>query len=668
MKFKHICAFLLFAAYCPSCWTADADSIWTVEKIVNVKQISDLQLSPDHQFAAYVVSEPSPDPNQDAFLSRIYISSIQDPTKTRLLCPPELATSQPRWSPDGQWIAFLSDRSGTNELFLISPQGTEAIPLTHVASSIETYRWSPDSHRIVFMMSENCTHDAANLSYIYKKERSINRLWMIDIANPQPKPLTNDEYYVRSASEFGNSFPEYDWSPDGKTIVFAYVPGSGCAHHYRTSSLAAIDLASGTITPWEKKESHESIPIFSPDGQWIAYLAGDGSLTLNRRIAIRSTDGKNFRLLASTDEGGIFYAGSSLLGWSQDGKSLLFFEPKGTKFQLMSVPLDGGPGQAMTFDDLVYDLSLSPDRKWLAFVLQNSTTAPEAYVTPLDAFHPIRVSDLNSAYAQLPTPLTEVIRWHSKDGLQIEGLITYPLDYQKEKKYPLLVDIHGGPAGFFCQDFIGNPYPYPYAMLAEAGFIILRPNPRGSCGYGIHFRHAVIEDLGGGDWEDIVAGVGAVIQRGIVDKERMGIMGWSYGGYLTAWAIGHTHLFKAASAGAGFCNLVSFDGTTDSHYILKDYLRGTFLEKEALYKKMSPLYYVANTTTPYLIQHGVLDQRVPVSQAYELYHALQGQGKVATLHLYPTMHHYPTTPLVHKAVMQANFEWFTDLLLSKETP
>ena len=217
MKFKQICALLFFAMHCPFGWSTDASAVWTLEKIVDVKQISNLQLSPDHQFVAYVVREPSLDPGKDTFLSRIYISSTQDPTKTRLLCSPDLSTSQPQWSPDGQWISFLSNQSGTNNLFLISADGGETIPLTHVASSIETYRWSPDSQRIVFMMPEKCSDDATDLSYVYGKERSINRLWVIDIANPQPTPLTNDDYYVRAASEFGSSFPEYDWSPDGKT-------------------------------------------------------------------------------------------------------------------------------------------------------------------------------------------------------------------------------------------------------------------------------------------------------------------------------------------------------------------------------------------------------------------------------------------------------------------
>lgn len=657
---RFFCTLVFFLASYSLCST---EVVWTLDKIINVKQFSDLQLSPDNQFAAYVVSEPSPDQSKDLFLSKIYISATQNPKNTHLLCSSEPLTSQPKWSPDGKWISFISNQSGTNNLYMICTQGGDVIALTHAAASIETYRWSPDSQHIVFMMPEKLATDATNLSTIYEKEQSINRLWVIDIDNPQPKRLTNDDYYVRAASEFGNTFPEYDWSPDGKTIVFAYVPGSGCGHHCHTSSLATIDLASGKITSWEKKNSLETLPIFSPDGQWVAYVTSDGCMTLSRQVAIRSADGKQFKLLAPTDDSGIFYAGYSLLGWSFDGKHVLFFEPKGTKFRIMFLPIDGRPGYSMAFDDLIYNPALSPDGKSLIFVLQNSTTAPEAYITSLEKIEPKRISYLNQVYADLPTPSTEVIQWNSKDDLKIEGLVTYPLGYQEGKKYPLLVEIHGGPMGFFNEDFIGNAYNiYPRATFAELGFIIFRPNPRGSCGYGIDFRNALIEDLGGGDWNDVVTGIEALDQRGIIDKERMGIMGWSYGGYMTAWAIGHTHIFKAASAGGSYCDLVSFDGTTDSTYILKDYLRGTFFDKESLYRRMSPIYYMRDVTTPCLIQHGVLDQRVPVSQAYELYHALHGQGKTVTLQLFPTMHHFPTTPKTTQEAMKANLDWFIKYL------
>src|SRR6185295_8704204 len=182
MKFKQFFAILFVVAYYSSGWSADDASIWTPERIVNVKQISEVQLSPDHQFAAYVVHEPSPDPREDTFLSRIYISSIQNPERRRLLYSSITSTSQPQWSPDGQWISFFCDQSGVNNLVLISAQGGEANPLTHVAVSIQTYRWSPDSKRIVFLMPEKIANSTTDLSYVYNHEEEfINRLWMIDI-------------------------------------------------------------------------------------------------------------------------------------------------------------------------------------------------------------------------------------------------------------------------------------------------------------------------------------------------------------------------------------------------------------------------------------------------------------------------------------------------------
>lgn len=631
---------------------------WSFERIIATKGIGDLQLSPDNKALLFTVSEALLGKGKDTYISKIYLAQSDGTT-----CNPlsESAASQPKWSPDGRWISFLAESAGAQNLFLVDTEGkTQA--LTQVAKDIQTYRWSPDSKQIAFMMSETLKQEP-QISYIFDQEQSINRLWLIDIEHPHPKPLTDDHYFVREAANFWVTTPEYDWSPDGKTIVFSYSPGSGCAHYYRTSSLAAIDVESGTITPWEKKEDHETFPLFSPDGQWVAYLTGPGTLTLGRRIALRSADGKQCTLLAPTDEEGICYYGKTLLDWSPDGKQLLFFEPKGTKFQLMLVPVDGSPGQAMTFGDLLADApSISPDRTMMAFQGQNLKKPPEAYVSRLDSVNPVQISHINESILQLPIPKTDVIQWTSKDGLKIEGLVTYPLNFQEGKRYPLLVDIHGGPMGFFNECFIGLSDPYPHAVFAEEGFLILRPNPRGSCGYGKAFREANVEDLGGGDYADIMAGVDALIERGIADNDRMGIMGWSYGGYMTAWIVGQNNRFKAASVGAGLTHLGSFAGTTDSQYILKDYFLGGFLEKEQLYKERSPIYYVRDVQTPCLIQHGLLDQRVPPSQAFEYYHALKDLGKEVVLLLYPHMQHAPATPQTSIEVMKANFDWFTSRL------
>jgi dipeptidyl aminopeptidase/acylaminoacyl peptidase len=240
----------------------------------------------------------------------------------------------------------------------------------------------------------------------------------------------------------------------------------------------------------------------------------------------------------------------------------------------------------------------------------------------------------------------------------MEGLLTYPIGYQKGKVYPLLLVIHGGPLGFFDETFLGTPNPYPLAAFAQEGFLIFRPNPRGSSGYGKQFRSANYQDWGGGDFMDIMTGVEALIEKGIADPEKLGVMGWSYGGYMTAWAITQENRFKAASMGAGFCNLISINGTTDVHSFLTDYL-GNYEENRSLYEGRSPINYLLNVDTPCLIQHGTADNRVPVSQAYEFYHGLKRLGKEATLVLYPGMEHRLSDPKMQLDAMQRNLRWFT---------
>ena len=602
-----------------------------LEQTINVKQLSDLQLSPDNHCVLFVVWEPG----KEAFVPTVYLTKVGE-NETELLYEDAI---QPKWSPDGKWISFLSRFNQVQNLFILNVEDKRIVRLTDVPTDIQSYRWSPNGKQIIFLRAQ--------------------QLWIFDIESPQSKPLTPDNYCVRNAAEFGTTVPEYDLSSDGKTLVFAYSSGPGCGPYYREASLATIDLETGAINRFEKEDLHESFPIYSPDGSWIAYLVGSGKLTLDRQLVLRSADGKIRKRLAPSEDGGIFYWGSSLLGWSQDGQHLLFLEAKGTRFHLMRIPIDGTDASAMEFDHLVHDTALSPDRSMLAFSLQNLSTPPEGFVSKLDSFEPIQISWVNKDALDQPLPHTEVIKWLSTDGLEIEGLLTYPLHYQKGKRYPILVEIHGGPMGFFYEGFIGNPNPYPYLAFTDAGFMIFRPNPRGSCGYGISFREANVGDIGGGDYEDIMAGVKAI--EDLIDTGNMGIMGWSYGGYMVQWMIGQTSLFKAASTGGGYCNLVSFAETSDSIYFLPDFLYGNV----ALYRERSPLFYVQNVTTPCLLVHGLEDQRVPVSQAYDYSSALKKAGKQVELRLYPGMGHSASTPAILWDVMKVNLDWFIQHLMNE---
>jgi dipeptidyl aminopeptidase/acylaminoacyl peptidase len=270
---------------------------------------------------------------------------------------------------------------------------------------------------------------------------------------------------------------------------------------------------------------------------------------------------------------------------------------------------------------------------------------------------PVQVSRANTALPKLDFPKTEVMRWKSKDGLEVEGLLTHPAGYETGKKYPLLLNLHGGPAGGFLETFIGGPDIHPLATLAGKGYAILRPNPRGSSGYGRKFRFANVNDWGGGDYMDVMAGVDAVIAKGVADPERLGVMGWSYGGFMTSWIIGHTTRFKAAVAGAAITNLWSFTGTADVQSYLADYCKGEPWQVFESYRAHSPMTYAGAIRTPSLILHGQEDRRVPVSQGYELYNALKRQGVPVKMVTYPRMQHGPAEPKFLLDIMNRHVEW-----------
>lgn len=501
------------------------------------------------------------------------------------------------------------------------------------------------------------------MAYKYDHDRIINRLWLVDVFSTEPIPqaITNDDYCVRGAGDFGITTCEYDWSPDSTKITFAYSPSMDLDAFYLDSSLATIDLTTGNIYNWEKHAFFEGEPRYSPDGNWIAFLTDNDPkrYSISHQVAVVSTESKEFRFLARTYNHGSFFDGSSLIGWTSDSKNVLFNEPKHTKFHLVILPVDGSPAGEIDSGNYFYkEPILSFDKTMVGCVVQSSTLPPEACVANLSNFQPIQVSSLNESLKQLPQADTEVISWESADGFKIEGLLTYPINYEEGKQYPLLLVIHGGPAGFFSETFLGTSYPYPLASFAESGYLILRPNPRGSCGYGHAFRCANFSDWGGKDYQDLMAGVDMLIDQGLADPERMGVMGWSYGGFMTGWVVTQTSRFKAASAGAGLYNMVSMTGTTDLPRFLPDYFEGHFIDKLDLYLDRSAVLRADDVTTKVLIQHGTNDFRVPVSQAYEFYYALDHAGKNPTLMIYPGMGHRFTDPNMQLDLMKHNLEWF----------
>jgi dipeptidyl aminopeptidase/acylaminoacyl peptidase len=346
-----------------------------------------------------------------------------------------------------------------------------------------------------------------------------------------------------------------------------------------------------------------------------------------------------------------------LLGFA--GDRLVFTEARHTRNVIYEMSIDGPP--QVLFEPKgtlgANGARLNAAGTMLGLPMESSDDPPEAYLMAVSAKTPLRVSRANADLPKLPLGKTEVIHWKAKDGLDIEGLITYPVNYESGKKYPLIVVIHGGPTGVFQEGFIGRASLYPLAAFAARGYAVLRANPRGSSGYGKTFRFANYNDWGGKDYEDIQRGVDHVIEMGVADPDRLAVMGWSYGGFMTSWTITQTHRFKAAVVGAGVTDLWSFTGTSDIPGFLPDYFGGEPWRQLDNYRKHSPITYVKNVTTPTLVLHGEADIRVPTSQGYEFYHSLKREGVITKMVVYPRQPHSPREPKFILDIMNRHLDW-----------
>jgi len=315
-------------------------------------------------------------------------------------------------------------------------------------------------------------------------------------------------------------------------------------------------------------------------------------------------------------------------------------------------------------EGIVAQVALNRSRTAFGFVLESSSVPPEAHVSRLNTWSPVQVSQANEAFHNLPLGHTEVIRWSSKDGLEIEGLLTCPVDYRPGLRYPLTLSIHGGPASVFSQHYIGRPSIYgALAALAARGYAVLRCNVRGSTGYGKAFRRANYRDWGGMDFQDLMTGIDHVIAMGVADPERLGVLGWSYGGFLTASVITQTRRFRAAVVGAGITNLISNAGSCDTPSFTVSHFGGELWEVAELLCPRSPTLNAANVTTPTLILHGEHDVRVPVSQGREFYNALKRRGCSVRMVVYPRTGHVPHEPKLLQDVMVRTIEWMNQYVL-----
>ena len=641
--------------------SVQAQQSWTPEMQVKTKAIGAPQVSPDGKRVVYTVNEAVMTADKSEFVTQIWLANT-DGSNNFQITYGEKSSTNPKWSPDGNWLAFTSNRKDNkNNLYLLRLNGGEAEPLTDVKSGVVNFDWSSDGKWIAYTMTDKKSDDeekndkGKNDFRWVDENQKMSRLYVVSVMKDkdgkrEPRQLTMESYNVGG---------DFDWSPDGRMIAFSH-SRSPVANDWTTSDVSLVEVSSGKVTSFVKTAAAETSPRFSPDGKSIALTVSDipARWASNNLIHIIPLSGGAPKILASSFDGQ-----PNIGGWSPNGKRIYFSEAKGTGTRLYTVDVAANKiTQINETDEVINGASINRTGTMIGFVKQTAETPPEAFVSRVDKFAPVQISRANADIPKMPLGKTEVVKWKSADGKEIEGLLTYPVGYQAGRKVPLILNVHGGPTGVFQQTFVGGRGVYPLATFAARGYAILRPNPRGSSGYGKDFRYANQKDWGGADYQDLMSGVDKVIEMGVADPEKLGVMGWSYGGFMTSWIVTQTKRFKAASAGAPVTNLMSFNGTADIPNFVPDYFGGQAWENMEIYQKHSPMFNVKGVTTPTLIQHGEADIRVPISQGYEFYNALKAQNVPVRMLVLPRQPHGPNEPKMQIAAMQSNLDWFEKYL------
>ena len=634
---------------------AQVPGVWTPEFSMQFKTIGGVIPSPDGSRVAWAETQSIMELERSETLTQIFLANA-DGSRRIQLTRGEKSSAGPSFSPDGRYVYFQSARSGKMNVYRIALVGGEAEMLSDFKGGLASYKLSPDGKTVAFTGYEPPTDEEKN-----KKEK---RDWHLVDANPAnlslyliPSEASEDGKRPQRKLTDGKRHVEtFAWSPDARAIAFSHQPTPN-ADDWTRSDLAEVDVVSGTVRAVSATNAAESEPVYSPDGKYLAYLrSGDPPrwATENRIVLVSRATGDARTLPATYDEQ------PQLLGFTADSSRLLFLEALHTRTAIYAMPVDGPPQTVFATAKGVVGAAgarLNTAGTYLGLPMESTSEPPEAYVMKASGGAPMRVSRANIDLPKLPLGPTEVVRWKSKDGLEVEGLLTYPANYEAGKKYPLILNIHGGPTGVFSETFTGRSALYPIAVFAARGYAVLRPNPRGSGGYGRTFRFANYNDWGGKDYEDDQTGVDHVIAMGVADPDRLAVMGWSYGGFMTSWTITQTHRFKAAVVGAGVTNLWSFTGTADIPGFLPDYFGGEPWTQFESFQKHSPITFVKNVTTPTLVLHGEADVRVPTSQGYEYYHALKRAGVTTRMVVYPRQPHGPTEPKFILDIMQRHLDW-----------
>lgn len=662
--------FIIFSTY-------SQQSSVSFEKWISLKSAAGPVISPDGKLVVYSVT--STDWKDNTYDSELWLSKDGAPT-FQLTRTTKGSSFGAQFTPDNKWISFLADRGDKTQLFLISVEGGEAMQVTKDEDGIGSYAWSPDGTKIAFTKTDvesktaKSTKDRYGAFGVEGEEFRQSHLWLLNfnydsilaagevpcypakadslnknktsdcVTLPKPVKLTDGNFNVAG----------FRWHPSGTKIAINKQPDP-LINSFNHTDIALVDVNTKQLTTLVSNLSSDFFVRWDPTGNYFLYNSN-----LNDSTSFYYTNSREFiydmNAKTSREIGTKFDEQKNILDWNDKGIYFAALQKTGMKlFRLDPASGDASPLDLKT--DIINNASFSKDGSKFAFSGRSNDGLTEIFTATLSDLSTKKTTELSKQITGWNTPLNEVVSWKSKDGATIEGVLLKPRNYNASKKYPLLVLIHGGPTGVDFPDPVPT-YVYPVMQWCEKGALVLRVNYRGSAGYGAKFRALNVRNLGVGDMWDVVSGVQSLVKKGMVDTTKMGCMGWSQGGYISAFLTTNTTMFKAISVGAGISNWVTYYVNTDITPFTRQYLKADPWKDMNIYLKTSPMTNINKARTPTLIQHGELDKRVPIPNAYELYRGLQDRGIPSRLIVYKGFGHGISKPKERLAAVWHNWQWF----------
>jgi len=634
----------------------------TIDQLISLKSAGSARISPDGERVVYSVT--STDWKQDAFVSQLWMAvggTVFQLTRG------EKGASQAQWSPDGAWLTFVTERGGgKRQIYAIAAQGGEAAQLTKAENGVNAYEWSRDGKFIAYTASDadekadKKRKDHLGPYEVVRREYNHSQLWTIEV----PKALEEPVAGTQRTKGRDLTVRSFSWSPDGRRIAFDATVNPDLVR-IGTADIYVVTLDGNVMKKIVSQPGPDTSPVWSPDGTRIAFGSAMGARQFfhaNSRIAVVNSDGGAPQSLTDA-----FDEDPQLIAWAPTG--IHFQALQKTSSHLFRLDPDSRRIRRLTEPAtlIANGFDLTPDGKRIAFAMLGPTSLSEIHVSAVEPFAPRRLTNMTGQTKDYSLATREVIAWKSLDGTPIEGILVKPAGFDRSKKYPLLCVIHGGPTGIDFPTMIDTRY-YPSDLWAARGAVLLKVNYRGSAGYGEAFRQLNVRNLGVGDAWDVLSGVEHLVKQGFIDEKKTGCMGWSQGGYISAFLTTTTRRFAAISVGAGISNWATYYYNTDITPFTRMYLNGDPAEDADIYRKTSPMTYIRQAATPTLIQHGEFDRRVPIPNGYELRQGLEDRNVPVEMIVYKGFGHGINKPKSMRAVMRHNLAWFNHFLFGDALP